>query len=53
MWGGFAFGVLGATLAALFLRGVGVVGHTQQKSEDEDEGSEKGEGHSNVEDGKR
>ena len=27
MWGGFAFGVLGALLAALFLRHVGVVGH--------------------------
>lgn len=51
MWGGFAFGVLGATLAALFLRGVGIVGHTQQKSENEDEESEKG--HGNVEDGKR
>ena len=27
MWGGFAFGVLGSLLAALFLRHVGIVGH--------------------------
>ena len=27
MWGGFAFGILGAILAALFLRHVGIVGH--------------------------
>ncbi|KAI0077783.1 MFS general substrate transporter [Panus rudis PR-1116 ss-1] len=27
MWGGFAFGAFGAILAALFLRGVGIVGH--------------------------
>lgn len=27
MWGGFAFGVLGALLAAVFLRHVGIVGH--------------------------
>lgn len=27
MWGGFAFGVLGTLLAALFLRHVGIVGH--------------------------
>ncbi|EKM57838.1 uncharacterized protein PHACADRAFT_251711 [Phanerochaete carnosa HHB-10118-sp] len=29
MWGGFAFGVLGALLAAVFLRQVGIVGHRQ------------------------
>ena len=27
MWGGFAFGMIGAILAVLFLRGVGIVGH--------------------------
>ena len=27
MWGGFALGILGTLLAALFLRGVGIVGH--------------------------
>lgn len=27
MWGGFALGALAALLAAVFLRGVGVVGH--------------------------
>lgn len=33
MWGGFAFGVLGTVLAAIFLRGVGIVGHQKQKVE--------------------
>ncbi|KAI0706606.1 efflux transporter [Earliella scabrosa] len=33
MWTGFGFGLVGAILALLFLRGVGVVGHT--KGEDE------------------
>jgi len=28
MWGGFAFGVFGALLAAVFLMSVGIVGHT-------------------------
>ena len=28
MWGGFAFGMLGALLAAVFLRHVGIVGHS-------------------------
>ncbi|KIP11053.1 hypothetical protein PHLGIDRAFT_173914 [Phlebiopsis gigantea 11061_1 CR5-6] len=32
MWGGFAFGIIGAVLAALFLRHVGIVGH--QKEDD-------------------
>ncbi|KAI0791229.1 hypothetical protein C8Q75DRAFT_890634 [Abortiporus biennis] len=27
MWGGFAFGICGPLLAAVFLRGVGIVGH--------------------------
>lgn len=27
MWGGFAFGIIGALLAIAFLRGVGIVGH--------------------------
>ncbi|KAI0078556.1 MFS general substrate transporter [Panus rudis PR-1116 ss-1] len=31
MWGGFAFGVLGAVLAAVFLNGVGIVGHVERK----------------------
>lgn len=34
MWGGFAFGVLGAALAALFLRNVGIVGHTETSDEE-------------------
>ncbi|KAI0750334.1 major facilitator superfamily domain-containing protein [Daedaleopsis nitida] len=33
MWTGFAFGLFGAILAAVFLRGVGVVGHREGKKE--------------------
>lgn len=40
MWGGFAFGVLGALLAAVFLRSVGVVGHIDPPK-NEDRGDEK------------
>lgn len=36
MWGGFVFGVLGAVLAALFLRHVGVVGQHRTDSVDEE-----------------
>lgn len=31
MWGGFAFGLLGALLAVCFLRGVGPVGHAKSR----------------------
>lgn len=27
MWGGFALGCIGAILSAIFLRGVGIIGH--------------------------
>lgn len=37
MWGGFAFGVLGAVLAAVFLRSVGIVGHNAKSDEAADE----------------
>lgn len=30
MWAGFAFGILGALLAVVFLRGVGPVGHVKE-----------------------
>ena len=40
MWGGFAFGMFGAVLAAVFLRGVGVVGHKKQKVDAEGKGQE-------------
>ncbi|OBZ72344.1 hypothetical protein A0H81_07345 [Grifola frondosa] len=36
MWTGFAFGILGTILAALFLRGVGVVGHRKPSDETEE-----------------
>ena len=30
MWGAFAFGMFGALLAAMFLRSVGIVGHSDE-----------------------
>ncbi len=37
-FGGFAFGILGAVLAAIFLRGVGIVGHKSEKRKVDSEG---------------
>jgi hypothetical protein len=37
MWGGFAFGLVGALLAALFLRHVGIVGHRPENDLDEEQ----------------
>lgn len=39
MWGGFAFGVVGTLLAAVFLRHVGIVGHRKQDDNVDDEGT--------------
>ena len=36
MWGGFAFGIFGAILAAIFLRRVGIVGHRPEEKLDEE-----------------
>ena len=36
MWGGFAFGMVGAVLAAVFLRRVGIVGHRPEDDIDEE-----------------
>ena len=46
MWGGFAFGIFGAILAALFLTGVGVIGERKSpkktdQSSDEQSSTEK------------
>ena len=37
MWGGFTFGIIGALLAAMFLRSVGIVGHNTKKADVPDE----------------
>ncbi len=37
MWGGFAFGIIGALLAATFLRHVGIVGHKEGPKGSNDE----------------
>lgn len=39
MWGGFAFGVIGAALAAVFLRKIGIVGHRKPPATDEEQTS--------------
>lgn len=41
MWGGFAFGVIGAVLAALFLRKVGIVGHRKEDDDADNSDEEK------------
>lgn len=44
MWGGFAFGILGAIMAAVFMRGVGIVGHRPEDFETEGDIKGKTEG---------
>ncbi|KAI0781757.1 major facilitator superfamily domain-containing protein [Abortiporus biennis] len=43
MWGGFAFGICGSLLAAVFLRGVGIVGHRNTDTETKDKSSTDGD----------
>ncbi|KAI0086514.1 efflux transporter [Irpex rosettiformis] len=55
MWGAFAFGMFGALLAALFLRSVGIVGHSDEdermlKEDEETSRDEKEKGVAEVDD---